>query len=277
MKTEKNKQVIEDVTAQNSLVTANASTIEQAVGNPVKPKQISMVAVALVVALLLVTGVAGYYAGKMTPKDSGATPTPTPTEATATPTVPETVTPTSTATPTVTVSATATVTPTVSYVSKTATLDEFGGDYQLKFTMSVPSDVTVIETKVSSWDGIVLKRGAKNFMAFNLPYELYEIQGYSSVTPVASDRIANLRRVRSKKVFSNSGTYSFAVAYVTTNMLASGTDCTAPVISDPTTSPCATPALAYSAEVGFSAYCSIDPAYIAICDKVMKTIKVVKN
>jgi len=190
--------------------------------------------------------------------------------------VPDTVTPTSTATPTATATATPTASPTVSYVTKTATMDEFGGDYKLRFTLSVPSDVTVTEGKVSSWDAIILRKGAKNFMAFNLPYELYEIQGYSSITNIASDRIANLRRVRSKKVFANSGTYSFAVAYVTTNMLQSGTDCTAPVISDATTSPCASPALSYSSEIGFGAYCSIDPAYIAICDKVMKTIKVEK-
>jgi hypothetical protein len=143
--------------------------------------------------------------------------------------------------------------------------------------LKVPSDVTVTETKVSSWNGIVLKKGPKTFMAFNLPYELYEIQGYSTVSNVTSTTISNLRRVRSKKVFANSGTYSFAVAYVTPNMLLSGKDCTEPVISEATTSPCATPALSYNVGIGFSAYCSIDTTYISLCDEIMKTIKVVKE
>lgn len=236
----------------------------------------SWLSIALIIALLLTTAVAGYFAGKKsTDQASGLTPTPT--QASATPTVPDTVTPTGTETVTPTATVTPTTTPTVSYVTKTANIKEFGGDFTLKFTLTIPSDVTVTEGKVSSWNGIILKKGAKTFMAFNLPYELYEIQGYSSVTNVASNTISNLKRVRSKKVFANSGTYSFAVAYVTPNMLLSGKDCTEPVISEATSSPCATPALAYSDTVGFSAYCSIDATYQKICDEVMKTIKVVKE
>ncbi|PIY17174.1 hypothetical protein COZ14_03810 [Candidatus Dojkabacteria bacterium CG_4_10_14_3_um_filter_Dojkabacteria_WS6_41_9] len=235
--------------------------------------------IGLIIAMLALVGVSGYYAGKNT--GGGITPTPTvsalPIE-TALPTETPTATTTATAIPSVTTTPTAspTPTPTAAWVTKTANIKEWENSFTLKFTLVVPPDVTVTEGKVSSWNGIILRKGTKNFMAFNLPYELYEIQGYSSITNVSSTNIANLKRVRSKKVFGNSGSYSFAVAYVTPGSLLSGTDCTAPVISDATTSPCAMPALTYGSGIGFGAYCSIDPTYLTICDRVMKTIKVVK-
>lgn len=230
------------------------------------------VAIGVALMLLLFVGVAGYYAGKAA--KSSMTPTPTPT-----PTVTETPMPTTTetTTPTVTTSTTVTATPTVATVTKTAKIEEFGGDYKLKFTLQIPADVTVTEGKVGSWNGIILKKGTKNFMAFNLPYELYEMQGYTTITEVSSSTISNLKRVRAKAVFSNSGSYSFAVAYVSPTSLATGTDCTDPIVTSKTTSPCALPAVVYGSDIGFGAYCSVDTAYLAICDSVMKTIKVAKE
>lgn len=235
--------------------------------------------ILLVVTLfaVVVSSVAGYYAGrKSAMSEKEPTPTPLVTE-TPTPTETPEVTSTPTEEPTGTPTATPTPSPTVAKVKKTGSIKEYGGDYTLKFTFEVPADVVVSETKIGSWNGILMRRGTKAFMAFNLPYELYEQQGYSSLTNVASDTISNLRRVRSKKVFANSGSYSFAIAYVTPGSLQSGANCTDPVVSEPTSSPCAVPALQYGSGIGFSAYCSIDTTYLAICDQVMKTVKVVKE
>ncbi|MFZ6022067.1 MAG: hypothetical protein ACOYT9_01180 [Patescibacteria group bacterium] len=231
--------------------------------------------IGLVVALIALASALGFYAGKQkTP--TPLTPTPT---VTVTPTPTESVTPSVSDTPTEspTPSATSTPTPTAtaSTVTKTAKIKEWEGSFTLTFTMKLPADVTVSETKIGTWNGILLRKGTKAFMAFNLPYELYEIQGYSSLTNVSSS-IKDLKRVRSKKVFGNSGSYSFAVAYVTPSSLSSGKECTEPVISDATTSPCASPALTYNKDIWFSAYCSIDASYIAICDSVMKTLQVTK-
>lgn len=227
--------------------------------------------IGLVIALMAMASAFGYYAGqKRTPPP--VTPTPT---AIITPTPTELLTPSATDTPAPTLTVTPTPTATSSTVSKSAKIKEWEGSFTLKFTMNVPADVTLTETKIGTWNGILLRKGNKAFMAFNLPYELYEIQGYSSLTNVSSS-IKDLKRVRSKKVFDNSGSYSFAVAYVTPNSLQSGTECTEPVISEATTSPCASPALTYNKDIWFSAYCSIDSTYIAICDSIMKTLKVEK-
>jgi hypothetical protein len=164
--------------------------------------------------------------------------------------------------------------PTTTLVKKSGNIKEFTNGFTLALTVEVPADVTVTETKVGSWNGLVLKKGNKNFMAFNLPYELYETQGYSSATAVTSS-INNLKRVRSKKVFANSGTYSFAVAYVTSTL--AGKDCTENMMGDATTSPCATPAFTYNSNIWLSAYCSVDTSYIAICDRVMKTLSITKK
>jgi hypothetical protein len=223
----------------------------------------------IAVILLLGIGAAVFY--KAT-QGTAVTPTPTVT-VTPTPTATLTETPTESPTPTVTTTATPTPAPTVAWINKTGKIKEYDDNFTLTVTVSVPSDVQLIQTTVGSWNGIVLKKGSKNFMAFNLPYELYEVQGYSSSTAVTSS-IKNLKRVRSKKVFANSGSYKFAVAYVTSTQ--SGKDCTESVMGDPTSSPCASPALSYSADIWFSAYCSIDSTYLAICDRVMKTIKVTK-
>lgn len=234
----------------------------------------SAVLIGIIVFGLALAGVAGYYAGKMAKESMEPTPTPTPTptaETTVTPTVTET------GTPSVTETTTPTPTATTAKVTKTAKIKEFGGDYDLKFTLTVPEDVMVTEGKVGSWNGIVLKKGTKNFMAFNLPYELYEMQGYSSVTSVSSTTITDLKRVRAREVFTNSGSYSFAVAYVSPTSLMTGTECTEPVIGNETTSPCAMPAVVYGTNIGFGAYCSVDETYLAICDEVMKTIMVVKE
>jgi hypothetical protein len=222
-------------------------------------------------AVILLLGIGGVIIYKVT-QEPAQTPTPTPTvTATVTPTAVLTETPTASPTPTVT--ATPTPSPTIAWVNKTGKIKEYDNNFTLTVTVSVPSDVQLIQTTVGSWNGIVLKKGTKNFMAFNLPYELYEVQGYSSSTAVTSG-IKNLKRVRSKKVFANSGNYKFAVAYVTSTL--SGKDCTESMMSDPTTSPCAYPALTYSTDIWFSAYCSVDSTYLAICDRIMKTIKVTK-
>lgn len=263
---------IDNAHADNNVVRAPTEVEET---GPIKPEQALSkgLFVGGILAFIILVGVAGFYVGKKADSKVSVTPTPSPTASvTPEPTLTETLTPTLTETTTLT--ATATPTPTITWVTKKAKINEFSGDFTLKYTLIVPSDVTVLEQKVGPWNGILLKKGTKSFMAFNLPYELYEIQGYSSITNVSSTTISNLKRVRSKKVFSNSGSYSFAVAYVTSTL--SGTDCTAPGISDPTSSPCAAPALTYNSGIGFGAYCSVDPAYLSICDRIMKTITVTK-
>ncbi|MCC7304544.1 hypothetical protein IT418_04000 [bacterium] len=259
-----------------AVVESKHAAVEQpvVVETKVKKEMPKALLISLIILGLAVSGVAGYYAGRIVKENkysinNDATPTPTPSMTdtpTITPIVSETTVPT--------VTATATPMPTV---SKSAKMKEFEGNFTLKFTFNVPNDVTVTEGKVGSWNGIVFKKGTKNFMAFNLPYELYEMQGYSTITPVSSVSIASLERVRAKKVFENSGSYSLAVAYVTPTSLASGTECTEPVVANKTTSPCALPAVRYSDDIGFGAYCSIDPTYIEICDAVMKDLKVVKE
>lgn len=228
--------------------------------------------IGLIAALVLMTGVAGYYAGKR----NNPEPTPTPT-LTTTPTVTATSTPTDTTTPTPTTTPTSTSTPTPGTTRKSANIKEFAGDYTLTFSMDIPSGVSIYETKVSSWNGILLKKGTKSFMAFNLPYELFERQGYSSIVNVSSNVIPDLKRVRARKVFDNSGTYKFAVAYVTKGSLESGSDCTASEIGNATTSPCAAPILTYNSDIAFSAYCSVDSTYLKMCDAIMKTLKVTKK
>ena len=230
--------------------------------------------VVIVAVLVLTAGIVGFMISRslIGKPELVATITPTPTvSVTSTPTV----LPTSTVTVTPTATASPTPTPTT-IVKKTGKIKEFAGDFTLKFTLNVPSDITLIETKVASWNGIILKRGTKTFMAFNLPYELYEIQGYSTITNVSSSTISNLKRVRAKKVFENSGSYSFAVAYITPGSQHTGADCTSPVVGNVTTSPCASPALTYSSDIGFGAYCSVDSTYLALCDQIMKTIVVTK-
>jgi hypothetical protein len=37
------------------------------------------------------------------------------------------------------------------------------------------------------------------------------------------------------------------------------------------------PALSFNSDIGFSAYCSVDSSYLAICDRIMKTIVVTKE
>ncbi len=263
-------------TVDTTVQTPEPQVIATDVEKPPKAPVPAWLAVALIVLLSAAAGYLGYRVGKSVKEQNTSTPTPT---VTATPTTTPTEEITETPTPTITVTATptATVTPTVSTVTKTGKIKEFGGSFTLNFTFQVPSDVTVTQGKVGSWDGIIMKKGTKSFMVFNMPYELYELLTYTSKTSVPST-FPNVSRVRAKYVFSQSGAYNFAVTYASATSLFTGTGCTDSMgSSDKSKSPCVLPAVTDGKEIGFSAYCSVDPAYIAICDSVMKTIKVVKG
>lgn len=114
-------------------------------------------------------------------------------------------------------------------------------------------------------------------MMFDVPYELYEKQGYSSAVPVEST-IPNLRRVRSRKVFSMTGDYKFALTYASASNLLSGTACTEAEIGNTTTSPCVSAVAIFKkteSEMKWtSIYCSIDPKYTELCDRLLKDIQI---
>lgn len=160
-------------------------------------------------------------------------------------------------------------------VKKKITIKETELSMNLDLNIETPKDVTVQSVKFGVVPGVVLKKGDKIFMGFVAPSEFYDRQGYSSASPVNSDTVSNLRRIRSNKVYKSSYDYMFAVSYVKSGDLKSGNDCTKITDTyggDPTTSPCAEPALHLNSGNWFQAFCSVEPEYIKICDSVMKTI-----
>ena len=249
------------------------------------------------IAIVLVIAVGSFFAGKLTrPKDlpqPSITPTPS-ISVTVTPTPTETELPTPTVTeeeltPTPTETGTPTATPTLPPVTtsrKTFNLSVFGDNITLQpFILDIRSDVKAVPIAFHGVNNsaIVLQKGSKNFMLIAAPDQGDSIlpteqQGYTSAKIVASENFAPLYRVHARQMFDAAWPYGFAIAYVTSSALKSGDSCTLGYGEyNKTTSPCAIPYGVYNKgfveSYPFGAYCSIDTAYIPLCDQVMKTFE----